>query len=657
SITGTLAVSDGGTGATTLDNLISLGQHTTGNYVATVTAGDGLATSGTNTESASHTLSINAKTGGGLVIENTKLAVDLSASSITGTLAVSDGGTGATTLDNLISLGQHTTGNYVATVTAGNGLATTGANTENAAHTLSIDAKLGGGLVIEDTKLAVDLGASSITGTLAVSDGGTGATTLDNLISLGQHTTGNFVATVTAGNGLATTGANTENASHTLSIDAKLGGGIVIENTKLALDLGASSITGTLAVSDGGTGATTLDNLITLGNHTVGNYVATVTAGNGLATTGSDTENAAHTLSIDAKLGGGLVIEDSKLAVDLGASFITGTLAVSDGGTGATTLDNLISLGQHTTGNFVATVTAGDGLATTGANIENSAHTLSINAKTGGGLVIENTKLALDLGASSITGTLAVSDGGTGATTLDNLITLGNHTTGNYVATVTAGNGLSTTGSDIENAAHTLSIDAKLGGGLIIEDSKLAVDLGATSITGTLAVSDGGTGATTLDNLIALGQHTTGDFVATITAGDGLATTGSDIENSAHTLSIDTKADGGLVIQNSKLALDLGASDITGVLDIANGGTGTDTFTTDTIPPGTSNKFIVNNTITGDIVVSGNILPSVTETFSLGSANYKWDSLYVAANTINIGNTKLSSSDDGGLAMNIIKFE
>ena len=36
--------------------------------------------------------------------------------------------------------------------------------------------KANGGLVIESTEIAVDLAASSITGTLAIGDGGTGAT-------------------------------------------------------------------------------------------------------------------------------------------------------------------------------------------------------------------------------------------------------------------------------------------------------------------------------------------------------------------------------------------------------------------------------------------------------------------------------------------------
>ncbi|BAQ93572.1 phage related tail fiber protein [uncultured Mediterranean phage uvMED] len=54
---------------------------------------------------------------------------------------------------------------------------------------------------------------------------------------------------------------------------------------------------------------------------------------------------------------------------------------------------------------------------------------------------------------------------------------------------VTAGNGLQKSGTEI-------SADLKANGGVVIESAELAVDLSASSITGTLAVGDGGTGAT-----------------------------------------------------------------------------------------------------------------------------------------------------------------
>lgn len=68
----------------------------------TYTAGDGLELSGTE-------FTTDLKANGGLVIESTELAVDLAASSITGTLAIGDGGTGATTLtDGGVLLGRGT---------------------------------------------------------------------------------------------------------------------------------------------------------------------------------------------------------------------------------------------------------------------------------------------------------------------------------------------------------------------------------------------------------------------------------------------------------------------------------------------------------------------------------------------------------------------
>ena len=54
---------------------------------------------------------------------------------------------------------------------------------------------------------------------------------------------------IIAGNGL-------DKSGNTLSLDLKSNGGVVIESTELAVDLSASSITGTLAISDGGTGST-----------------------------------------------------------------------------------------------------------------------------------------------------------------------------------------------------------------------------------------------------------------------------------------------------------------------------------------------------------------------------------------------------------------
>jgi len=59
---------------------------------------------------------------------------------------------------------------------------------------------------------------------------------------------------------------------------------------------------------------------------------------------------------------------------------------------------------------------SGAGQVTAGDGLDKSGNTLSVDLKANGGLVIESTEIAIDLSASSITGTLAISDGGTGAT-------------------------------------------------------------------------------------------------------------------------------------------------------------------------------------------------------------------------------------------------
>ncbi len=69
-------------------------------------------------------------------------------------------------------------------------------------------------------------------------------------------------------------------------------------------------------------------------------------------------------------------------------------------------------------------------------------------------------------------------------------------TEGSGSITIAAAAGTPTAGDGIGVSGSTVSVDLKANGGCVIEATELAVDLGASSITGTLAVGDGGTGAT-----------------------------------------------------------------------------------------------------------------------------------------------------------------
>ena len=68
------------------------------------------------------------------------------------------------------------------------------------------------------------------------------------------------------------------------------------------------------------------------------------------------------------------------------------------------------------TNNLSFTQFSGGGNLTAGDGLDKSGNEFSVDLTSNGGIVIESTEMAVDLSASSITGTLAVSDGGTGAT-------------------------------------------------------------------------------------------------------------------------------------------------------------------------------------------------------------------------------------------------
>lgn len=155
----------------------------------------------------------------------------------------------------------------------------------------------------------------------------------------------------------------------------------------------------------------------------------TFTAGDGLdLTTG--------TLSADLKSDGGLVIESNKLAVDLGASSVTGTLAIGDGGTGSTTASGARSaLGVDAAGTDNST----------NVTLAGTPDYITISGQ-------EITRNQIDL-AADVTGTLPVGNGGTGATTLASNSVL----TGNGTSAITAESNLTYDGTNLELTASGIS--------------------------------------------------------------------------------------------------------------------------------------------------------------------------------------------------------
>ena len=163
-----------------------------------ITAGDGLTISQSNTGSGDYTATISTdlKANGGLVIESSEVAVDLAASSITGTLGIADGGTGATTVS-----------------AARSALSVDPAGTDNSTNVsltgtpdyITIDAAT---QVI--TRNQVDL-AADVTGTLPATNGGTGLASITTLLN--ENTTATDVGLSNVENTALSSWAGTANVT------------------------------------------------------------------------------------------------------------------------------------------------------------------------------------------------------------------------------------------------------------------------------------------------------------------------------------------------------------------------------------------------------------------------------------------------------------
>ena len=156
--------------------------------------------------------------------------------------------------------------------------------------------------------------------------------------------TNNLTFAQFSGAGQITAGDGLDKSGNTLSVDLKANGGIVIESTEMAVDLGASSITGTLAVSDGGTGSTSASGARTNLGLVIGTDVEPHSDKlTELATMGQTTANALADLSeAEVQILDGATVTTTELNILDGVTATTAELNIMDGVTSTTAELNIL---------------------------------------------------------------------------------------------------------------------------------------------------------------------------------------------------------------------------------------------------------------------------------------------------------------------------
>lgn len=347
---------------------------------------------------------------------------------------------------------------------------------------------------------------------------------------------------------------------------------VQMDNYDVTRTIGSLTLTTALPIASGGTGAANAPAARTnlglaigtdipspTGTGASGTWGISITGNAATATTATTSGNVTGTVAIanggtgattapNARTNLGLIIgTDIPSPTGTGASGnwainvtgtsanVTGTVAIANGGTGATTAQLAINA-------LAGATTAGQYLRGNGTNIVMSAiqaaDVPTLNQSTTGT-------------AANVTGTVAIANGGTGATTQQAAMTAlaGANTAGQYLR----GNGTNVVMSAIQ-AGDVPTLNQNTTGT-------------AANVTGTVAIANGGTGQTTataaINALLPSQTSQNGKYLTT----DGTNTSWATVSGGVTTFSAGTT---GLTPATATS----GAVTLGGTLAVANGGTG-----------------------------------------------------------------------------------
>jgi hypothetical protein len=520
-------------------NSVALGTDTTGNYAASVaTSGNGISTIGAAGEGTAFTIDSNAtpsNTNSTLVFRDAA-----------GLFAAAGATFGTVQVDIATGTISTTSGNLVLDSTGG---------TVNVNDNLTIS----GNLTVQGTTTAVDSTVSTIVDpilSIGGAIGGTNPSSDDNKdrgiefkYFSGTAKTGFFGFDDSTG--FFTFIPDGTNSSEVFSgttgvIDAtRITGSASSWTTARTLSLGGD-LTG--SVTFDGTGNTTLNatiaaNSVALGSDTTGNYVGDVQAsGSGISIIGTAGEGPTLTVNSNAtatNAASTLVFRDSS------GNFSAGTITATTFSGNATTATSAGTAGTAVNAGSAGTsVTAGSA----GTSVSAGTAGTATNAGSAGTSVTAGSAGTATNAGSAGTATNAANTNVVLDTTTQIFLTgsRSNASIGNtprYVLSGVSALGNTVTATTFSGNATTATVAGQAGKWIASRTVTFATGdvTGSFSIDGTADVSN--VALTIGANSVALGTDTTGDYVANLLAGSGIATTGATSgEGIVHTVSLKNAA-------------------------------------------------------------------------------------------------------------------
>jgi len=576
-VTGTGTITDLGNvsfATTVAANSVALGTDTTGDYVANLGSGTGLTIGSNSGEGSTPTIAVNyGSTSNTAVQGNTALSfagttgeisIDSGSSITLGsggtvTIGLADTITGNRTFSNDIIITGNLTVNGTTTtvnsntVNIGDNLLVlnsdeAGTPSQNAGIEIERGTSQNASLVWDE---ANDVWSAGLSGSEVPVVTTTTSQTLTNKTISGASNTLSNIANSSLTNSSITIAGTSTALGGSITAATILGGTGVVSGSA---QLPAGTVSGSAQID---VSSTTGD--IALGTRTSGNYVASLVAGTNITLTNNTGEGATPTIGLtnnaitiagtSTSLGGsitlgtitagsGIVSGSSQVTSLLPAGTVSGSSQVYSGVSGditiasngvATIAANSVALGTDTTGNYMSDVSAGTGVSVSHTPGEGSTATISIGQAV-------STSSNVTFGNVTATGTVS----GSTFTGLGNLTTYSSSVASRLVT--------------LEGKDFTITLTGDVTG------TGTVTDLGNVSFATTIAADS-----------VALGTDTTGNYVATITAGTGVSSTGATTgEGIAHTISIGQAVATSSNVQFNSLGVGMAASATAGRIDATN---------------------------------------------------------------------------------------